>query len=110
MAVTDTWATGSAYAATDQDAVARAINGSGWLQPCHYATTGSETFTVAGGSVTQISGTSLDGGSPGVGDRILVKDAPAASGTGSVFSSEPGNGVYQVTSNSSNLAVSRVYE
>jgi hypothetical protein len=71
------------------------------------ATTGTETFTVASGSVTQISGTTLDGQSPAVNDYVLVKDAPAATGTGSAGSSQPGNGLYQVTSNTTNLSLSR---
>lgn len=110
MAVFDNWASGNQYAATDQDNVARAINGSGWAVPCHYGTVGTETFTVAGGSITQISGTTLDGGSPTVGDRILVKDAPASTGTGSALSSQPSNGIYQVVSNTTNLGLARVYE
>ncbi len=72
------------------------------------ATTGSETFTITSGSVTQITGTTVDGVSPSVGDRILIKDAPASTGTGSANSLQPGNGVYSVTSNTTNLSVSRV--
>jgi hypothetical protein len=71
------------------------------------ATTGAETYTIASGSATQISGTSIDGVSPAVNDYILVKDAPAASGAGSAGSSEPANGLYQVTGNTTNLSVSR---
>jgi hypothetical protein len=71
------------------------------------ATTGTETFTIVSGSVTQISGTTLDGQSPNVGDYVLVKDAPSASGTGSAGSSQPGNGLYQVTGNTTNLSLSR---
>ena len=71
------------------------------------ATTGSETFTVSAGSVSQIGGTVVDGVSPNVNDLVLVKDAPASTGTGSVRSSVPGNGLYIVTSNTTNLSVSR---
>lgn len=71
------------------------------------ATTGAETYTITSGSVTQISGTTIDGQSPAVGDYVLVKDAPAASGAGSAGSSQPGNGLYQVTSNTTNLSLSR---
>ncbi len=71
------------------------------------ATTGSETFTISSGSVTQISGTTVDGVSPSVNDRILVKDAPAATGAGSANSTQPGNGIYVVTSNTTNLSLSR---
>lgn len=111
MAVPDNWASGVSFTATDEDNVARAINGSGWLRPCHYATVGTETFTISAGSVTSIAGTTLDGGStPAVGERILIKDAPAATGAGSVFSSQPGNGIYQVTANVTNLTLARIYE
>jgi len=71
------------------------------------ATTGAETFTISSGSVTQITGTTVDGVSPSVGDRILVKDAPASTGSGSANSTQPGNGIYTVTSNTTNLSVSR---
>jgi hypothetical protein len=71
------------------------------------ATVGTETYTIASGAVTVISGTTLDGQSPNVGEYILIKDAPASSGTGSVGSSEPANGLYLVTSNTTNLSVSR---
>lgn len=71
------------------------------------ATTGSETFTIASGTVTQITGTTVDGVSPAVNDRILIKDAPAATGVGSAGSSQPGNGIYKVTSNTTNLSLTR---
>lgn len=75
-------------------------------------TTGAETYTIASGSVTQISGTTVDGVTPAIGDRILVKNAPASSGAGVADSSnagsdQPGNGVYTVTANTTNLTVSR---
>lgn len=76
--------------------------------PVIAATTGSETFTIAGGAVTQIAGTTLDGQSPAVNDRILVKDAPAATGAGSANSNQPANGIYIVTNATTNLTVSRV--
>jgi hypothetical protein len=72
------------------------------------ATTGTETYTIGTGTVTQITGTTvIDGVSPSVNDYILVKDAPASSGTGSAGSSQPGNGLYQVTSVSTNIALAR---
>lgn len=71
------------------------------------ATTGAESFTISSGNVTQITGTSVDGVSPSVGDRILVKDAPASTGAGSANSTQPGNGVYTVTNATTNLTVSR---
>jgi hypothetical protein len=98
--------TGAAHLATKGyvDGVAQGLSTKASVQA---ATTGSETFTVTGGSVTQINGTTLDGVSPAVGDRILIKDAPAASGTGSGGSDQPGNGIYTVTANTTNLSVSR---
>ncbi len=74
---------------------------------CQCATTTAPTFTVASGSVTTISGTTVDGYSPAVNDYILVKDAPASTGGGSANSSQPGNGIYIVTGNTTNLSVSR---
>jgi hypothetical protein len=71
------------------------------------ATLGTETYTISAGSVTVISGTTLDGQSPSVNDYVLVKDAPAASGTGSAASTQPGNGLYLVTNATTNLTVSR---
>lgn len=75
-------------------------------------TTGTETFTIVSGSVTQIAGTTLDGVSPAVGDRILIKNAPAATGAGVVDSAnagslQPANGVYTVTNATTNLTVTR---
>lgn len=75
-------------------------------------TTGSETYTIASGSVTQISGTTIDGVSPAIGDRVLIKNAPASTGAGTADSSNagtdlPANGVYVVTGNTTNLSVSR---
>lgn len=71
------------------------------------ASTGSETFTITSGSVVTIGGTTLDGVSPNVNDLILIKDAPASTGAGSVGSTQPGNGMYIVTANTTNLSVSR---
>lgn len=71
------------------------------------ATVGTETFTIVAGSVTVINGTTLDGVSPAIGDYLLVKDAPAASGVGSPGSTQPGNGIYVVTNATTNLTISR---
>lgn len=75
-------------------------------------TTGAETYTIASGSVTQINGTTVDGVTLAVGDRVLVKNAPSASGAGVADSSnagtdQPANGVYTVTANTTNLTVTR---
>ena len=81
--------------------------GGGALAPVAAATVGSETYTIASGTVTQIAGTTIDGVSIAIGNRILVKDAPASSGVGSSYSVNPGNGVYVVTANTTNLSLSR---
>lgn len=78
---------------------------------CRVATTGSETFTIAGGAVTQITGTTVDGVSPAIGDRILIKNAPAATGAGSSpETTQPANGIYKVDGNTTNLTVSRALD
>lgn len=76
------------------------------------ATTGVETFTIVGGSVTTINGTAIDGVTPAIGDRILVKNAPAATGAGVADSNNagtdnPANGIYTVSGNTTNLTVTR---
>ena len=74
---------------------------------CQAATTSALSFTISSGNVTTITGTTVDGYSPAVNDYILVKDAPSATGGGSANSSQPGNGIYIVTGNTTNLSVSR---
>lgn len=75
------------------------------------ATTGAETYTIATGAVTQITGTSVDGVTLAAGDRILIKNAPAASGAGagagSANTTQPANGIYVVTNAVTNLTVQR---
>jgi hypothetical protein len=71
------------------------------------ATTGAETFTIASGSATLINGLTVDGVTLSVSDRILIKDAPSATGVGSANSTQPANGTYTVTANTTNLTVAR---
>ena len=71
------------------------------------ATVGTESFTVTAGSVTTIAGLVVDGVTLAIGDRLLIKDAPAATGAGSVNSNQAGNGLYSVTANTTNLTVAR---
>lgn len=75
------------------------------------ATIGNETYTISSGAVTAISGTSIDGQSLNIGDRILIKNAPASSGAGAgagtAETSNPANGIYKVDGNTTNLSVSR---
>jgi hypothetical protein len=86
------------------DSVAQGLNPKASVR---VATVGTETFTISSGTVTQINGTTVDGITVSIGDRVLIKDAPSATGTGSVNSAQPGNGIYTVTANTTNLTVSR---
>lgn len=90
-----------------QAAAAAAAQGLSIKDSCVAATVGTETYTIVSGSVTVINGTTIDGQSPAVGDRILVWSAPASSGTGSANSTQPGNGIYTVTNATTNLTISR---
>jgi hypothetical protein len=71
------------------------------------STTGSETFTILAGNVTTIAGLTVDGVTLAINDRLLIKDAPLATGVGSSNSTQPGNGAYVVTANTTNLTVAR---
>lgn len=75
------------------------------------ATTGAETYTIATGAVTQITGLAVDGVTLAVNDRILIKNAPAASGAGagagSANTANPANGIYVVTNATTNLTLAR---
>jgi hypothetical protein len=75
------------------------------------ATTGAESYTIVGGAVTQIAGTTIDGVAIAIGNRILIKNAPAATGAGagagSANTTQPANGLYVVTGNTTNLTVQR---
>lgn len=81
----------------------------GMLMPVRVYVTGAETFTVAAGSVTQIAGTTIQSQSLAVGDRLLITSAPASTGVGGNFghTNNPGNGIYVVTGNTTNLTVTR---
>lgn len=78
---------------------------------CRVATTGAETYTIAAGAVTQITGTSVDGVTLSINDRILIKNAPAATGAGagggSTNTTQPANGIYYVTNATTNLTLAR---
>lgn len=75
---------------------------------CRVATVGTETYTIASGAVTTINGTTIDGISVVVGNRILVKNAPAATGVGSTTNTtQPANGIYRVTAVSTSISVIR---
>lgn len=78
------------------------------------ATTGAETYTIASGAVTQITGTAIDGVTLALNDRVLIKNAPPASGAGagagSANTSNPGNGIYIVTTATPNVILSRAVD
>ena len=83
---------------------------SGILAPAQGVALGSETFTIVSGSVTQITGTTINGGyAPAIDDRILIINAPASTGVGSAYgtTTQPANGIYTVTGNTTNLSLSR---
>lgn len=84
---------------------ALALTGS--LAPARAMDTGVETFTIAAGTVTQIAGTTFGGVTPAIGDRLLIHSAPAATGAATWWSTQPGNGLYVVTGNTTNLTVAR---
>lgn len=76
-------------------------------------TTGSETYTISGGTVTQINGTTIDGVTIAGGDIVFVPTAPTSSGVGTAVtsglgSSSAANGVYYATAVASNITLARV--
>jgi hypothetical protein len=88
------------------------LNGRDDKASVRVATTGAETYTIAGGAVTQISGTTVNGVSPAVGEDILIKNAPTTSGVGVADSGASGsasaaNGIYTVSNATTNLTVAR---
>lgn len=83
----------------------------GFLAPCQISTLGNETYVISGGNVTQLTGiTSIQGYALAIGDRVLVPTAPASSGAGGGsfgVTSQPGNGIYVVTGNTTNITLAR---
>ncbi len=96
-------------AATKTYVDTKARQSTGMLPPVQHHANGGETYTISSGSVTQINGTTIQGQSVSIGDRILVMGAPASSGVGSIYNltTQPANGVYIVTGNTTNLTVTR---
>lgn len=98
--------------ASDMNAISSAVNTlapTGMLAPVQVVGSGAETYTITSGSVTSIAGTTINGYTPAIGDRILVMCAPTSTGAGGTDtpSSKPANGVYVVTANTTNLTVTR---
>lgn len=79
----------------------------GVLQPVRVTGENAQTYTIASGTVTQIAGTTVDGVSVAVGDRVGVVGAPASTGAGGFQTNNPGNGIYVVTGNTTNITVVR---
>jgi hypothetical protein len=102
--------TGIADATANNDAVSlqqlsAVAAGRDYKESVFAATTGSETYAITAGAVTDLTGLTagashgrIDGQEPVNGSRILIKNAPAASGAGSGSNStQPANGIYVVT-------------
>jgi Cu/Ag efflux protein CusF len=100
---------GAAIASLDSRYRQAAAPLTGALLPAQIVTLGDETYTVASGSVTQIAGTTIQGYSPAIGDRVFIPTAPAASGTAFSYSTsvQATNGLYVVTANTTNLTLAR---
>lgn len=90
------------------DTVAQGLD----AKPAARAMTATETLTIASGSVTQIAGTTVDGVTIAIGDFVLIPNAPASTGAagGTTFSTQPANGLYKVSGNTTNLTVARAPE
>lgn len=78
------------------------------------ATTGAESYTISGGAVIQITGLTIDGVTLNINDRVLVKNAPAVTGSGagggSAETTQPANGIYYVSANTTNLTLIRTID
>jgi hypothetical protein len=97
----------SAQDAATKNYVDLAVQGLDAKQSVKVATTAANSFTISGGAVVAIAGTTIDGLTLATNDRILIKDAPAATGPGSANSNQPGNGIYIVNTASPNILLSR---
>jgi hypothetical protein len=80
------------------------LNGRDDKASVRVATTGAETYTIAGGAVTQISGTTVNGVSPAVGEDILIKNAPTTSGVGVADSGASGSASAALTKTGNQLS------
>jgi hypothetical protein len=88
------------------------VNGLDVKASVRLASTGAETYTIAGGAVTQITGTTLDGVALVIGNRVLFKNAPTTTGAGvpdtnATGSNNPANGLYDVTGTTTNATFTR---
>lgn len=109
-------ATGDPFTAADMDTASTLVNTEWTLLQTVSAVASArvmvnaETLTIASGTVTTIAGTTVDGVSVAVNDRILIANAPASTGAagGTTLSTQPGNGLYIVTAVATNISVARL--
>lgn len=109
------WTNASTQQASDYNNTEGAAN-YGWAAAdsgparARVACTGSETYTIAAGTVTTITGTTIDSVSVAVNDVVLIATAPASSGAGTLgsYTTQPGNGLYYVSAVATNISVSRL--
>jgi hypothetical protein len=73
------------------------------------AGTNTETLTISAGNITTIAGTTVDGVTVAVNDYIFIPNAPASTGAagGAAMTTQPGNGLYQVSAVAANITVGR---
>jgi hypothetical protein len=111
--ISTTWGSTSSFANSDQNNTNNVANyawGGVEQAPTNArVATGTESLTIASGSVTTIAGTTVDGVSVAANDVVLIPNAPSSTGAagGTTLSTQPGNGLYVVTAVSTNISVSR---
>lgn len=81
-------------------------------KPAARVATNAETLTIAAGSVTGLTGLTVDGVTVAIGDRVLIANAPASTGAAAGpgyanFTTQPSNGLYIVTGTTTNITLSR---
>ncbi len=89
------------------DSIAQGLKTKGSVRVATQTATDTYTYTITAGDVTSLSGTTIDGVAVIAGDRVLVKDAPATTGTGSAGSTQAGNGIYTVVSAAGPITLAR---
>jgi len=81
-------------------------------KPSARSMTDTETLTIAAGSVTTISGTTVGGVTVAVNDYVLIPNAPASTGAAgaATFTTQPANGLYKISAIGANITVARAPE